>query len=739
MKKMVAILSALALIAACTACSDGNKDSSGKSSGVTSGAVSEIAVAQTAYKGDKLPLPDDFYFPQTLACAADGSLLLIYDDMYFTVRAVKYDAELNMGASFDIEKEEGEYLSYFELTDAGLRALSSRGAEDGGTLLTVHTYSDDGKITDTTELGDLGGRLSMNGARVQNVSFRGEECLITLDNAAVIADGSGNVADYCDIDNGSTYAFDRDGGIICCFYKNATRLDKLRKPSESELSENPNDASMLKPPVMGDDHFAAYLPLNDGVYGMTADGAKVQLLDFIASGLKPSEIIAIMPFGEDRFVACTESELLLLTARPDDYTDARETVIVGMHNHVNTVNLDMATDFADKVDGYQAEFREYEYGRDDLWRDILADDSPDVYIPYDHGELYRYVNLGALADFGELHDKYGGMSEDDFLPNIVSGMKYKGKLYSMTGYFTPQLNIAKRGVLSREQAEWNYDEFYDFVASQPADMYLAEHYVMDEPAYVFTWLCGENISDWVDYDKAECYFDSPEFVRLLEFCKNANCIGSYGDSYYANVTPEQMSLDAAENMNMLGNQKALFGTLNGADRFDSFVTVAASHSMTLDDITLVYPPNNRRGGVFRPQDEYCVLTSGKCQQGGWEFVNYALSYDVLSDPWKPWDFSTRKDAFDYILKTKFDTMNTGDTVNANVNGYMFSYDLSMTQEQFDYIKGVVLSCDRIGAWDDKLSPILTEEFGSYISGETSAEDCAKMIQNRVSIMLSEQA
>ena len=78
-------------------------------------------------------------------------------------------------------------------------------------------------------------------------------------------------------------------------------------------------------------------------------------------------------------------------------------------------------------------------------------------------------------------------------------------------------------------------------------------------------------------------------------------------------------------------------------------------------------------------------------------------------------------------------------VSSGVNGYIFTYKEEMTQEQFDYIKGVILSCDRLGTWDDKLSPILTEEFGSYIAGEATAEDCAKHIQNRVSIVLSEQS
>ena len=732
MKKITSLLTALALICTLTACSNSSNSSS-------DGGTALLTASQSAYKEDKLPVPEDFYSPKALIPTADGRLMFVYNDMYFADRAVLYDQQLNMGSSFGIEREEGEYLLSYALSDSGIKALSSRSA-DGGTVLSIKTYSMNGKVTATTELGDLDGHYDSNDNYFNNFSFHGEECLITFDKCAVIVDGDGNVTDYCDVDTGVTYAFDRDGGIICSFFKDATRLDKLRVPKESELSENPNGSSMLRPPVMGAERYSAYLILNDGVYGMDANGDKTLLLSFTVSNIKPSEIQAIVPFGEGKFVACTESELHLLTVRPDDYTDDRETVIVGMQNHVNTIDLDTATDFAKNVDGYQAEFREYEYGEDDLWKDILADDSPDVYIPYDHGEVIRSINLGAIADFGELHDKYGGISEDDFLPNIVSGMKYKGNLYSMGAHFRPNVHFANSDVLSREQAKWDYGEFFDFMETLPPDMYLAEHYVMDEPTDVFSWLCGKNCADWVDYEKAECCFDSPEFIRLLEFCKNVNCIGSYGTGYWENITQEQIALDATENMSMLGNKKVLFGgTVGGKDRFNSFVTSAAAHSMSLDELTVVLPPNSTRSGSFDIQDEFCVLTSGKCQQGGWEFVNYALSYDVQADQWSQWDYVTRKDAFDYILKAKFDNMNANENeVSSGVNGYQFTYKEEMTQEQFDYIKGVILSCDRLGTLDDKLSPILTEEFGSYIAGETPAEDCAKHIQNRVEIILSEQ-
>lgn len=74
-----------------------------------------------------------------------------------------------------------------------------------------------------------------------------------------------------------------------------------------------------------------------------------------------------------------------------------------------------------------------------------------------------------------------------------------------------------------------------------------------------------------------------------------------------------------------------------------------------------------------------------------------------------------------------------------MNGYNYTYSLNITREQLDYFKTAVLSCDKLGEWDTNVSPILNEEFGRCEAGEYTAEECAKAMQDRVSLYLSEQS
>lgn len=732
MKKMIALFSALALLVSGTACGGGGGSQKTDSP--------EITVTQTIYKGESCEMPADLSFVVSMLNTPKG-LLLVYNDMDMKLRGVYYDNDMKIGNSFPVEKSDTEWLSDFAVTDDGsLRAFSSK-STGSETAVAVKTFSSDGKLVSTTELGDLGGRLGTEYTSPNAVTYFGDDTLISFERDVFLVDGSGNVRESVPVDMNIIYSFDSEGGIICSNMHYTTRLDKLKVPSEKELSANPDNVSFIRPPVMGDERFSAYLILADGIYGMTSDGKKAMLLDFSASHIKSSDVSAVCPLGEGRF-AVLAPDLTLLTVRPDDYKEERETVIIGKHNTVSSIERDTAADFTNINDDYFIEFREYDFEKEDLKLDILSGDSPDLYIPACHNEMIKYIGLGAVSDFAELYEKYGGMSEDDFLPNVVNGLKHNGKLYSMGEFFSPDLHMANREVISREQANWNYEDFYEIVAAQPADMYLSERHFLENPEQVFSWLCLDNCSDWIDYDKAECHFDSPEFIKLLEFCKNASCIGGYEPNYWETTTDEERQRDAREDLTLLGRKKALLAFSITNDHLDQLIGIAAAHSVSLDDITLVGQPNSSRHGTFKfGMSEYFVLNTGKCEQGAWEYLNYVLGYENEMEHIGGFSVNlTRKDAFEDIWEKKFEQFNENDNeITGGMNGYNYTYSLNITREQLDYFKAAVLSCDKLGEWDTNVSPILNEEFARCEAGEYTAEECAKAMQDRVSLYLSEQS
>ena len=66
---------------------------------------------------------------------------------------------------------------------------------------------------------------------------------------------------------------------------------------------------------------------------------------------------------------------------------------------------------------------------------------------------------------------------------------------------------------------------------------------------------------------------------------------------------------------------------------------------------------------------------------------------------------------------------------------------NLSKADRDMIYNYVMNADASSTnfFNDDVDKIVDEETNAYFAGERSAEDTAKMIQNRVSIMLSEQS
>ncbi|MNW02119.1 hypothetical protein D3C71_1978580 [compost metagenome] len=61
----------------------------------------------------------------------------------------------------------------------------------------------------------------------------------------------------------------------------------------------------------------------------------------------------------------------------------------------------------------------------------------------------------------------------------------------------------------------------------------------------------------------------------------------------------------------------------------------------------------------------------------------------------------------------------------------------MTDRHYDELKQLIQSASSLAKADDKMLSMIEEESKTYFSGQKSAEEVAKLIQNRVTTYLNE--
>lgn len=737
MRKLLSVTMALSMLILSAGCSQKKAET-----GLNQSTSESISITQTLYKGEKAEIPDNYFYSKGILNTADGTMFFYADEEDKTY-CVIYGEDSKITETREFEAGENQMLSYFNLNSEGnITAIAYEynvNEENIYEVLGVYfnTYDLTGKLISSNPLGDINGHYGEGFAALNNYSVYGDKMLFSFSDEAVIIDVNGNVLETVPVDNMAIYYFDSEGSIMFINMLGYKKMESLvRIIDNSELTFFPDDKKCKLRIGSGDERFTTMLTMNDGIYGMTKDEKYVKVLDSVGSKVKIDNIHYFLPVSEGKlFIA--EDDISFYNVRPDDYVENREKVIVGLsYSNFGSDAEEIAVDFEKVNDNYTVEYRDYNGDSEGLKRDILTDNAPDVYVYNGLSQMRKYVNLGAFADIDSLSEKYGGVNSDYFLSNVADAMKYNGKLYTMSEYFSPKFDFARRDVISREYSNWTLDEFYSFAENMPEGMYLGEYYMFHQPEDVFRYLCAFNLSDWADFENGKCDFNNERFIKLLEFCRDAKILEKQPDYFYDEEYIEQRTIEEEINMKRLYNKEALLSSSFFADDLTAIITYMCKGGLTVDECTIINMPNNSGTGQINTGKFYSVLNCGNNEQGGWEFFNYLISFDRMTR-YPLWNIPTTKDAFDYCMQYQYDGIRSEDTIKNEINNVKIEIDSNIGQENYDYIINKIKSCSMLVETDD--ANILYEEFGKFINGEITSAECAERIQSRMEIMLSEQS
>jgi hypothetical protein len=121
--------------------------------------------------------------------------------------------------------------------------------------------------------------------------------------------------------------------------------------------------------------------------------------------------------------------------------------------------------------------------------------------------------------------------------------------------------------------------------------------------------------------------------------------------------------------------------------------------------------------------ELGMVSTGN-QAGAWAVISYALSDDFLSS------------ASNIGLPARMDTLNaqiSKAVEKAQNGGQAYSADCG------EMLLQLIKNASQKRIWDSQIESIVQEEVTAFFTGDKSAEETAKIIQDRVSIYLSEQS
>lgn len=394
-------------------------------------------------------------------------------------------------------------------------------------------------------------------------------------------------------------------------------------------------------------------------------------------------------------------------------------------------------EFNEMDNGYHVKPVIYSLGSDDsgglqtadmrLQMDILQGKNVDIVMDYSFSEMSRYDILsekGAFVDLYTFLDGESGISRSELNSHILGLHENDGKLYQMPLYFNVDTMCGDAEYVGTTE-NWTLNELMAHWEKMPEGAFFCNNSTK-WPVY---WaIVRGNLGAFVDYENGTCSFDSPEFVKLLEFCN------SFPDTK-VKVQPDWDTIHFLNWCSFSG--------------FDEFHKAA-------DDTTVFvgYPSENRKGSFIDTlwkRYSICATAHPAVQEGAWEFLSYMLDADVQIKNCISYNSENYKqnphldeDGFP-INQTAFEKVAQGMIAHAGESRVLsFSgreKDVGyLTQEEYERLLKLIGSLNRMNSPVDKTAnTIIENEVEAYFAGERTAEEVAKSIQGRMEIMISERS
>ncbi len=525
--------------------------------------------------------------------------------------------------------------------------------------------------------------------------------------------------DYKNSDNNYSKIYRLDAGERTC--------TEIAKPISVRGWTGPNFCA-------GTGEYDFYYSDDYGIYGMQGDTFTC-VMNYINSDIAVGTVFDYAPFANGSFYLRTleedtwqEKNNIAVRRTPEEYagTELITLSTVGMYDRLediviayNKQDTGVRIILQDYADYNTSEDQSLGHAklREDLLDGIVAD-----MVCTDGLNFESLAGKGLFADWYDLMDEDPEFNRSDYLENYFQSMEYDGRLQKLGVSFRLHTAAAKTEHVGEKQGR-TLAEFMQQPLSGGMELF---QFYNQQFATDFWFKAAQ--SSFIDRKNARCYFDTPEFVQLLEMIKGYSS-DEYTGIWVQTVPGEQPPVDIEAFL----EDRALVKFNTFSEPIDYYAMIRTVFRDT--PITLMgYPTaeGNSNGGVFQSDFTLSVNAQSEKKDAVWDFMKYLLSEKFqkkLNGP-MPIHRGILEEKLTLATKMVGAAVFYGDT-SVNIG--------AATQESMDTLRAYIESINTAYYYDATVEQVLREEMEMFLAGDQSAENAAKMMQSRVSIYLSEQS
>ena len=504
-------------------------------------------------------------------------------------------------------------------------------------------------------------------------------------------------------------------------------------------------------PIPGDETYDFYYQNGMYLYGYDLEsGTETKVLSWLDVDVNGDNLSGIRVQSDGTITAVLNTwrndknnvELLKVYKVPYDSVPQKETLtmavmytydildkVIDFNRHSDSVRIQLI-DYSEFND-YENE--DYDAGRTKLLTEVMSGQMPDLIglgqLPYT-----QLAAKGLLEDLYPYLDTDPELKRADFFPNVLQALEVNGGMYMVTPSFNVMTLIGATSVVG-DKPGWTYADLEAALATMPEgcdplDMYTTRGDLLQT-------LLFADLDHYVNWAEGKCYFDSPDFVQLLQF------VAKFPDSL-----PDDMEWESPETRIAQGRQMLTTANLYSVD------------SILWDDprygemgcTYIGYPTNNGVGSVMSIEQGYGMSASCKNKEAAWQFLRSFLTDETQENVGNiPVSLKAYRAKLEEAMTPEYEKDENGnirldengEKIQVSRGGYWTENGdmieiYAMTQEQADKLWEAITTCTKVMNMDTSIYEIVNEQAQAFFSGQKSAEEVARLIQSKASIYVNEQ-
>ncbi|MDE5802698.1 MAG: extracellular solute-binding protein [Lachnospiraceae bacterium] len=455
------------------------------------------------------------------------------------------------------------------------------------------------------------------------------------------------------------------------------------------------------------------------------EGTKV--MDFINSDLSVSSFEALISLNDTSFAGLfyenynSEASMGIFTyVEPADVPDRSVLLMAGCYISDDVmqrvVEFNRSSDqyriIVQNVEEYDSE-DELAAGITEMTSSVFSGNVPDILVT-DGLPVETYAARGLLADIGELIEKDAELSQTDFLQNVFEAYSMDGKLYYVIPSFRVDTMIGASSVVG-DRTSWTFTDAVHLLETLPEGTNLIPEANRSSFLQTMMAYCG---SSFIDTGAGKCNFQSRNFLDLLEYARSLPeelDADSYGEDYWRNYEAQ-----FRDGRTLLAGMP-----ISSFEGIDYYVNGIFGEEVSY----IGFPMEDGSGSYIRAEEAYAISAHSDHIEGAWEFLRYYLMDDYQSGLHR--GLPVQKKVLLENSRSALSESQSYSTDNESASPE------PVTEEQLKKLVTFLLSVNHCYYENEEIMDIVSEETGAFFAGAKTAEETAKVIQNRVQLYLDE--